>query len=62
MSYFWKTFGSLPEKEFPSFETFQGAWSQNFPQLKIPKFNTLGACNTCTQIKNHQESFKFSPE
>jgi hypothetical protein len=27
-------------------------------QLKIPKFNTLGACNTCTQIKNHQESFK----
>jgi hypothetical protein len=33
------------------------------PQLKIPKFNTLGACDTCIRIKNHQESFKKnSPE
>jgi hypothetical protein len=53
----------LEEEEIPSWETFQETWKSKFPELKIPKYNTLGACNKCTQIKNHQEAFrKNSPE
>jgi hypothetical protein len=53
----------LEEEEVPSWETFQEIWKSKFPELKIPKYNTLGACDKCTQIKNHQEAFqKNSPE
>jgi hypothetical protein len=48
----------LDEDEIPSFETFRDTWATKFSQLKIPKFNSLGACNICTQIKSYQEGFK----
>jgi hypothetical protein len=48
----------LDEDEIPSFETFYDTWATKFSQLKIPKFNSLEACDTCTRIKSYQESFK----
>jgi hypothetical protein len=48
----------LDEDELPSFETFRNTWITKFSNLKIPKFNTLGACDTCTRIKSDQASFK----
>jgi hypothetical protein len=47
----------LDDDELPSFETFRNTWATKFSELKIPKFNTLGACDTCTRIKSHQAGF-----
>lgn len=47
----------LPAEDIPSLELFNNTWTKKFPELKIPKFNTLGACDTCTRIKNTQEAF-----
>jgi hypothetical protein len=53
----------LEKEEIPSWETFWETWKSKFPELKIPKYNTLDACDKCTQIKNHQKAFrKNSPE
>lgn len=42
--------------EIPSPQTFRFVWRTNFPQLKIPRHNTLGVCGTCLDLKQEIRS------
>jgi hypothetical protein len=49
--------------EIPSPQTFLHVWCTQFPQLKIPRHNTLGVCNVCSVLKKDIQSFPpRSPE
>ena len=37
---------------------FKEVWANQFPDLKIPKYNTLGACGTCVGLKADKTAAK----
>jgi hypothetical protein len=37
---------------------FNDIWRGQFSDLKIPKYNTLGACGTCTSLKEERMLLK----
>lgn len=41
---------------YPSLETFLRVWRNDFPDLVIPKYNTLGACTTCEDLRNKRNA------
>ena len=42
----------------PSLDTFNSVWNKEFSNLKIPRYNTLGACDTCVFLKTKKGEFK----
>jgi hypothetical protein len=42
--------------EIPSPQTFHHIWRTDFPQLKIPRHNTSGVCDTCSLLKKDIQS------
>jgi hypothetical protein len=49
--------------DMPSIETFRLIWKSKFPQLKIPRYNTLGTCDVCLKFKLDLGCLrKISPE
>lgn len=49
--------------EIPSPQTFLHVWRTQFPQLKIPRHNTLGVCDVCALLKKDIRSLPSrSPE
>jgi len=48
--------------DIPSVETFRYVWKKCFLKLKIPRYNTLGACNRCEQLKLEKKAARGKPE
>jgi len=51
-------FTDMEKDEVPSIDTFRSVWKHEFNNLKIPRYNTLGACDTCTFLKLKRSEFK----
>ena len=43
--------------EIASVETFKYVWRKKFPQLVIPRYNTLGGCDVCLGLKMQKRQF-----
>jgi hypothetical protein len=61
----WITFGQLAKTDqldpldIPAPQTFLYIWQTTYPQLKIPRCNTLGVCNTCCSLKESMRSLSY---
>jgi len=43
--------------DIPSPETFFFVWRRDFKPLKIPRYNTLGACDMCITLKSNTRKY-----
>ena len=53
---------NMDPSSIPSLETFRYVWRNSFSHLKIPRYNTLGACNVCETLKQAKNKLKGRPE
>ena len=51
-------FEDNPEAPVASCETFLRVWSQSFPYLVVPKYNSLGACDLCSSLNGQLHEFR----
>jgi hypothetical protein len=42
--------------DIPALQTFLYIWRMTYLQLKIPRHNTLGVCDTCCSLKESMHS------
>jgi hypothetical protein len=47
----------IESQEVLSAETFMLVWRREYPQLKIPRHNTLSSCDQCITLKASARSF-----
>lgn len=48
----------MNDKDYPSIDTFLSVWLDNFSELKIPAWNTLGTCDFCLYYKLELVKYK----
>jgi hypothetical protein len=51
---FWEA--GVDPLDIPAPQTFLYIWRTTYPQLKIPRHNTLGVCDTCCSLKESMRS------
>ena len=49
---------NMDPSSIPSLETFRYVWRNSFSHLKIPRYNTLGACDVCETLKQAKKQTK----